>query len=155
MTGQTDSTPEKRRAALGVLARATLAELQQPIETHWPRLDARDLRSPEIGLVMVRGRTGGDGAPFNLGEVTVTRAVVELPDGRRGYGQTLGRDKAKARLAAIADALWLGDEDRARIECEVLSPVRARLVTARARTASETAATRVDFFTLVRGDPEK
>ena len=55
---------------------------------------------------MLRGRAGGDGAPFNVGEATVTRAIVELPSGERGYGHILGRDAERARLAAILDALW-------------------------------------------------
>ena len=38
--------------------------------------DYRVLRGPEAGLVMVRGRTGGGGAPFNLGEMTATRCTV-------------------------------------------------------------------------------
>ena len=52
-----------------------------------------DLREPENGLVMVRGRIGGDGAPFNLGEATVSRAAVRLSTGEVGFGYTLGRDR--------------------------------------------------------------
>ena len=52
-----------------------------------------DLREPENGLVMVRGRVGGDGAPFNLGEATVSRAAVRLSTGEVGFGYTLGRDR--------------------------------------------------------------
>jgi alpha-D-ribose 1-methylphosphonate 5-triphosphate synthase subunit PhnG len=149
------STPASaRRAALALLARATAAELATPLAAHWPDLTVRDLRRPESGLVMVRGRIGGDGAPFNLGEATVTRAVIELADGRRGHGQMLGRDHARARLAAIADALWQGEAERPLIERDLLSPVRRRLEAERAAIAAETDATRVDFFTLVRGDPE-
>ncbi len=83
----------------------------------------------------------------------MTRAVVELDDGRRGHGHMLGRDRARARLAAIADALWQGEAERPLIERELLDPVRRRLDAERAAAAVETAATRVDFFTLVRGDP--
>jgi alpha-D-ribose 1-methylphosphonate 5-triphosphate synthase subunit PhnG len=101
---------------------------------------------------MLRGRIGGDGAPFNLGEATVTRAVVELPTGERGFAHILGRDAEKARLAAIADALWQREPARAEIEAAILAPIEARLAAETAKMRAETAATRVDFFTLVRGE---
>jgi alpha-D-ribose 1-methylphosphonate 5-triphosphate synthase subunit PhnG len=112
----------------------------------------RELKPVEIGLAMVRGRIGGDGAPFNLGEATVTRAVIEIDGGWRGYGHILGRDKAKARAAAILDALWQDPVTRPLVEQHVLAPVAARLQRETAQTMAETAATRVDFFTLVRGE---
>jgi len=139
-----------RRAAMAVAVRATLAELA-PVAA-LAGAGVADLRVPEIGLVMVRGRVGGDGAPFNLGEATVTRAAVRLASGATGFGQLLGRDKARARLVAVLDALWVEGGLRARVEAEVLAPVRARLAAEAERRAEEVAATRVDFFTLVRGD---
>jgi alpha-D-ribose 1-methylphosphonate 5-triphosphate synthase subunit PhnG len=113
----------------------------------------RDLKPAQSGLVMLRGRIGGDGSAFNLGETTVTRAVVEIPDGLRGYAMTLGRDRAHARAAATLDALWQRPDDRAVITRDILGPVAERLAETRRRNAAETAATRVDFFTLVRGEP--
>jgi alpha-D-ribose 1-methylphosphonate 5-triphosphate synthase subunit PhnG len=139
---------------MALAARAREAELAEPLARHWPDLQVRELKAPEIGLVMVRGRMGGDGAPFNLGEATVTRAVVEIGTGHRGHGQMLGRKPKLARLAAIADALWQDEAARPLVEDEVLRPIRQRLDAERAAADAETAATRVDFFTLVRGDPE-
>ncbi|MGL4635450.1 MAG: phosphonate C-P lyase system protein PhnG [Beijerinckiaceae bacterium] len=143
-----------RQSAMATLARAELQELAEPIERHWNNLDIRDLRAPEIGLVMVQGRIGGDGAAFNLGEATVTRAVVELPGGFRGYGQRLGRDIRSTRLAAVVDALWQDDAQRSKVETAILHPIRNRLAAEATRSKAETAATKVDFFTLVRGDPD-
>ncbi len=111
-----------------------------------------DLREPENGLVMVRGRIGGDGAPFNLGEATVTRAAVRLATGEMGFGYVLGRDRQKARLVALCDALWQSNEFADAVEAKVLAPLRAARIAERNRKAQETAATRVDFFTLVRGE---
>jgi len=144
-----DSNPP-RRAALGLLARATSAELTNPLAAHWPHVEARDLRPPEVGLVMLRGRMGGDGAAFNLGEATVARAAVELASGQRGFGHRLGRDRAQARRIAICDALW--QRERQAVEAHILAPIAARLAAERAQAAAETAATKVDFFTLVRGE---
>ena len=101
---------------------------------------------------MLRGRIGGDGAPFNVGEATVTRAVVELPGGERGYAHILGRDATRARLAAIIDALWQRPQARADVEKAILAPIAARIAAEKATSRAETAATRVDFFTLVRGE---
>ena len=141
-----------RPALMGLVARAEAAELSEPLARLWPGLEAQDLRSPEIGLVMLRGRTGGDGAPFNLGEATMTRAVVEIAGGVRGYGQVLGRKPALARMAAVVDALAQREADRPLVEAEIVAPITRRLATEKALQAARTAATRVDFFTLVRGE---
>lgn len=142
----------ERKAALALLARAAEPELADPIARNWPDLAVRELKKPEIGLAMMRGRMGGDGAAFNLGEATVTRAVIELAGGQRGHGQMLGRKPRLARLAAIADALWQDEAERPVVERDILAPIRLRLARERAKDGAETAATRVDFFTLVRGD---
>jgi len=153
MTQPTDpELTERRRRAMGLFARATEAELHEPLHRHWPDHGARDLKPVEAGLVMLRGRTGGDGAAFNLGEASVTRAVVELPTGERGFGHVLGRHPARARLAALADALWQREAARALVEAAIMAPVAARLAAQRTRHQTETAATRVDFFTMVRGE---
>jgi len=110
-----------------------------------------NLREPENGLVMLRGRTGGDGAPFNLGEATVSRAAVRLATGEVGIGYTLGRDRDKARLIALCDAL-MQTAAHAALEAEVLAPLRLQIDAERKRKAAEAAATRVDFYTLVRGE---
>lgn len=114
--------------------------------------DHEQLRAPENGLVMLRGRIGGDGAPFNLGEATVSRAAVRLNSGEVGFGYTLGRDGAKAQLIALCDALIQTSQFADTIEAKVLTPLRARVLAEHKRKAEETAATKVDFYTLVRGE---
>jgi alpha-D-ribose 1-methylphosphonate 5-triphosphate synthase subunit PhnG len=114
--------------------------------------EALPVRGPEVGLVMLRGRIGGGGSPFNLGEATVTRASVRLSSGEVGHAIVLGRDMAKARLAAHLDALWQRDDWRGRIEATVVGPAIAAEAAADRVLAEETAATRVDFFTMVRGE---
>jgi alpha-D-ribose 1-methylphosphonate 5-triphosphate synthase subunit PhnG len=147
-----DANTEARRRAMAVIARARADELAPTIAVVAQARAARDLKPVETGLVMLRGRIGGDGAPFNLGEATVTRAIIELDTGERGFAHILGRDHKRARLAALADALWQREETRGAIETAILEPVAARLATETAKTRAETAATRVDFFTLVRGE---
>src|ERR1700716_1884608 len=99
----------RRQAAMAVLAHSDAAD-------NGKRLDAiaapayENLREPENGLMMVRGRIGGDGAPFNLGEATVSRAAVRLATGEVGFGYTLGRDRQKARMVGLWDALGPSNE---------------------------------------------
>ena len=141
-----------RQAAMALLARATHDELTQGLASAGCSTECEDLRKPEIGLIMARGRVSGTGQPFNLGEVAVTRAAVQLTDGTTGFSYLMGRDTARARLAAIADAHWQGESSRRQIETHVLDPVRERLARTRQRQRAEVAATQVDFFTMVRGD---
>ena len=146
------SSPEAaRRAVMALAARAAPDDLA-PVRALAPE-GVVDLRVPEVGLVMVRGRMGGTGAAFNLGEATVTRAAVRLPSGTLGFAHVLGRDTALARDAALVDALWQeGGAIRADLEATVLAPLAGRLDAADRRRAAEVAATRVDFFTMVRGE---
>jgi alpha-D-ribose 1-methylphosphonate 5-triphosphate synthase subunit PhnG len=137
---------------MAVLADARADEIEQGLRAVVQPVDYVELRAAETGLVMLRGRVGGDGAPFNLGEATVTRATVRIASGEVGYAYILGRDRSKARLCAICDALWQSRTYRDAVEGCVLAPIRARLEAERARRRAETAATRVDFFTLVRGE---
>lgn len=114
--------------------------------------EAAPVRGPEIGLVMVRGRIGGDGAPFNLGEAAVTRATVRLASGAVGHAYALGQDRAKARLCAVLAAMWSEGARRTDIEAHVLAPLAEARADEVSRVKREAAATRVDFFTMVRGD---
>lgn len=135
---------------MATCAGASPAELEQALARLGEVPAATDLRGTEQGLVMLRGRMGGDGRPFNLGEATVTRAAVRLADGRTGFAYQLGRDAVKARTAAILDALWQGPEQGA-VEA-ALAPIRQRLADEAAAKARRVAATRVNFFTMVRGE---
>ncbi|OAP44357.1 phosphonate C-P lyase system protein PhnG [Sinorhizobium americanum] len=140
-----------RKEGMRLLARATLAELTAAWEAIADKPDVAPVRGPETGLVMVRGRIGGGGDPFNLGEATVSRATVRLSTGEVGHGQMLGTDKERARYAAIFDALFQNDAHRPAVEA-LHGLIAARLDREDQRKAEETAATRVDFFTMVRGE---
>ena len=101
----------ERQHWIGVLARARRSELQ-PHEAALRDIEYQLIRAPEIGMTLVRGRMGGNGAPFNVGEMSVTRCVVRLADGRTGYSYLAGRDKVHAELAALADAHLQGAQQR-------------------------------------------
>ena len=81
----------------------------------------------------------------------MARAAVRLGSGTVGFAYHLGRDLVKARRAALVDALWQEPPTRQRVEAALL-PIRRRQAAAAALQARQTAATRVEFFTMVRGD---
>lgn len=136
---------------MGVLARAGIAELRAVWDRLAPRPDWSVLRRPEVGLVMIQGRAGGDGGAFNLGEMTVTRCSVRA-GGRVGHAWVAGRAPDHAEIAAVLDALLQDPDGRVALEAAVVAPLEAAWAAARARRAAQAGATRVDFFTLVRGE---
>ena len=142
----------RRQAAMAVLAACEAAAIDARLGDLGALPAFTMLREPEQGLVMLRGRVGGDGAAFNLGEATVSRAALRLASGEVGFGYTLGRDRTKARLIALCDALLQSAGHAAAIETQVIAPLRAELQARRLEKARQTAATKVDFYTLVRGE---
>lgn len=145
-----DHPATDRKQALDVLAAAPARELAAVWDAWSDKPATTRLRGPEVGLVMVRGRAGGGGAPFNLGEATVSRASLRLASGETGHGYCLGRDLAKAEVIATIDALY--QRDPAAVEAEIIAPLRRVIANADQKRRDEAAATRVDFFTMVRGD---
>lgn len=139
-----------RKAALDVLAAAPSRALAELWDGYSDKPPHTKVRGPEVGLVMVRGRAGGGGAPFNLGEATVARASVRIATGEVGHGYCLGRDLAKAEAIAVIDALW--QRDAAGIEAGIIEPLRTLAAEADQKRRDQSAATKVDFFTMVRGD---
>lgn len=141
-----------RQTWMALLARSKL----QMLEDVWANLDVKPeyavLRAPETGMVMVRARAGGNGGQFNMGEMTVTRCVVRTQQGHMGHSYIAGRDKRHAMLAAVFDALMQEPARRKHIETQLLSPIRLDLAQDNNAVARKVAATRVDFFTLVRGN---
>jgi alpha-D-ribose 1-methylphosphonate 5-triphosphate synthase subunit PhnG len=140
-----------RKEWLSVLAKAPSAEVVAAWESLERRPGFTALRAPELGLVLVRGRMGGLGDAFNLGEMTVTRAAVRLESGETGLAYVAGRERRHAEIAAAVDALMQSEVLRPLVE----EPVVARLESAqqerRTQAARKAAATTVDFFTMVTG----
>lgn len=150
-TNSTEAVAARQRA-IGAFAAAATEVLAEGWQAIGAGMAAYPVRGPEAGLIMLRGRVGGGGAPFNLGEASVTRATVRLASGEVGHAMVLGRDADKARLAATLDAAWQRPDWQALIEAEIIAPVLAAEAESDRQAAEETQATRVDFFTVVRGD---
>jgi alpha-D-ribose 1-methylphosphonate 5-triphosphate synthase subunit PhnG len=140
-----------RKDWLGLLAKSSATEVARL----WLALKIEPahtiLRTPEIGGVMVRGRSGAVGAAFNLGEMTVTRASVKLAGGTVGHGYVQGRSRDHALHAALVDALMQTTAAET-VEAGLLTPLRAAMLETKTNRAAKAAATKVDFFTMVRGE---
>ncbi len=122
-----------------------MREVSLDDDIHW-------LRPPETGAVMARGRIGGNGAAFNMGEVTVTRAAVRLADGTVGMGYATGRSHRKAEMIARLDGAL--QQDPAKADA-VLGPIKQALAATRDEASRKAASTTVEFFTMVRGENKK
>ncbi len=109
------------------------------------------LRKPETGLVMLRGRQGGTGSPFNIGEATLTRCSIRLANGTIGHAFVMGRSHEHAVSAAVCDALLQGPEN-VQVTEAVIAPLARERAERERQMALKNAATKVDFFTMVRGD---
>ena len=152
-TPQNDTVTD-RRAWMAVLAKSCCQELKEK----WEMLDDipkyHFLKEPETGLVMVQARAGGRGSRFNFGEMTMTKCIVELEAGTEGHAYIAGSDAAHAEMAAVIDALLQEKDSRDRIMSDVITPLQQDLRDRKQKIQSKVAATRVDFFTLVRGEDE-
>jgi alpha-D-ribose 1-methylphosphonate 5-triphosphate synthase subunit PhnG len=153
----------ERREWMGILSRAPLEMLE-----HWhaganPPAH-RWVRRPETGLVMVRARAGGTGGRFNLGQMTVTRCALRLLEsaadgdtetGIVGLGYVQGRSKRHAELAAVFDALLQDEARRGVLEGRVIAPLEAAHAERRDARSRKANSTKVNFFTLVRGENDR
>jgi alpha-D-ribose 1-methylphosphonate 5-triphosphate synthase subunit PhnG len=144
----------ERRHWMSVLARASVFDIERHLAA-CPKLPEHvRLRGPETGLVMTRGRAGGGGAAFNLGEITVTRCTVRNPGGQVGHAYIAGRDARRAEIAACVDAGMQDPTLREALRRGVIEPLAAAQAATRQDNARRAAATRVQFFTMatMRGD---
>ena len=146
-----------RQRWLAVLAKAPSAQLEAAWNALTDKPAHRALRRAETGLVMVRGRIGGTGQPFNFGEMTMTRAAVQLIDSagavsHTGFGHVAGRSARRAELVALFDALLQDPARHDALAATVIAPLAAQQEAANAVRAAKVGASKVDFFTMVRGE---
>ena len=151
-TPMQDKGIEARQQWMTVLAEAPLRRL----EKEWLRLKAKPkydfLRRPETGAVMVQGRVGGTGQGFNLGETTVTRCTIRTSGGPTGSAYVMGRSHRHSELAAVFDALLQDERQRSTLMEEIIQPLAQELAAERDLRARKASATKVEFFTMVRGE---
>lgn len=148
--------PIPRPVWMAVLAKACLEQLETAVLSLKQLPKYTFLRSPEIGLTMVRGRMEGTGDPFNVGEMTLTRCVVQIEGSEAdliaGFGYVAGRSHRHAELAAVCDALLQHPDWYNSVHTQVIQPLQQIARDRLSQQAVETEATRVNFFTMPRGE---
>lgn len=147
----TVSENNPRKMWMGLLAKAPEGRVAALLDAEISRPAFTWLRAPQIGSTMVRARAGATGAAFNLGEMTITRCALTLDTGEVGHSYIQGRSKADAEVAALVDAL-MQTAMASRLREMVLGPLQAEMVDAKVARAAKAAATKVDFFTMTRGE---
>lgn len=141
-----------RPAWLAVLARASLPQLEAKLPPINTLPAVTQVRPAEVGMVMLRGRIGGTGNAFNLGEASVVRCAVRLGNGPLGVSYALGRDKRRAELAALGDALLQDPQHHDHLQQALVLPLAQAQAQAKTHAHSRAAQSKVEFFTLVRGE---
>jgi alpha-D-ribose 1-methylphosphonate 5-triphosphate synthase subunit PhnG len=148
----TQAEIQPRQHWLSVMAKANPTRLETLFESLPKTPEWTSIRPAESGMVMVRGRVGGDGNRFNMGEITMTRGAVRLSNGVTGLGYVQGRSRRHAELTAVLDAMLQSPELSAPVASQVIEPLSREQSNARETRARKAAATKVEFFTMVRGE---
>jgi alpha-D-ribose 1-methylphosphonate 5-triphosphate synthase subunit PhnG len=133
-----------------ILSLSPTGELERIFNIFKLEKDPLVLRAPESGLIMARGRIAGTGSPFNLGELFLSRTAVSIL-GFVGYGYCLCQSPYHAYLAACLDSLAQNPSYAELVEKELslLQLAREKEIEKESRKTDKT---KVEFFTLVRGD---
>ena len=143
----------KRKSWMSLLATSNQSDLLNLWEQKKIKVNYVWLRTPEIGSIMAQGRMGVTGDKFNIGEVTITRCSLKLNCGTIGHSYVQGRSKKKAEISALCDALMQTKMSK-EINKNIIIPLEKIKKDNKDKILSKAEATKVDFFTLVRGESE-
>jgi alpha-D-ribose 1-methylphosphonate 5-triphosphate synthase subunit PhnG len=124
---------------------ATLARFANDVLEGNPRLSVR--QDPRPQLVMHQVVEPVERRPFNLGEVVVTPAEVEL-DGHRGFAMLPGKAERAALSGAIVDAAVAGGHPLTTEITNTLTDVAADQQARRRQAWAESKHTTVEFETM-------
>ena len=144
---------EKRIFWMSLLATSNQSDLLNLWEQKKIKVNYVWLRTPEIGSIMAQGRMGVTGDKFNIGEVTITRCSLKLNCGTIGHSYVQGRSKKKAEISALCDALMQTKMSK-EINKNIIIPLEKIKKDNKHKILSKAEATKVDFFTLVRGESD-
>ena len=152
-------SPDPRQQRMAALALADEVTLEVEAAKVSGSFSRTFIRRPEVGLVMLEGRTGNSGQRFNIGEMLVTRCALRLEphsgsSATEGYAFIRGNRPRHAELAAFFDALSQQESWKEELEKALFAPLARKREEKLRQSALETAATKVDFFTLVRGEDQ-
>ena len=141
---------ETRQAWLRLFALSSDQELENIVRISGLESRCSVIAEPEVGIVTVRSRISGNGAKFNIGDACVTKCEVLLDQQTKGYATVLGGRARRAKLVAILDAAMAAQIGEPLFTMvQQLAEAQVLRVAHRRFKAAET---KVDFFTMVRGD---
>jgi alpha-D-ribose 1-methylphosphonate 5-triphosphate synthase subunit PhnG len=109
--------------------------------------EIRILQEPAPQLVMHQVTEPVEKRPFNLGEILVTAAEVEL-EGERGFAMIAGKSEAKAISGAIIDAAVAAEHPHSKTIATNLEEAVTARENRRQRQWAESRATTVEFETM-------
>lgn len=141
-----------RQAWMATLAMVNTEALLLCSKTIVRKESFEDIRSAEVGLAQVRGRMGGTGNAFNLGDMTISRCVLRSSEGIYGYSYVSGRSKIHAQRAAELDAMLQSANHHDEVMTVVIQTLLDEQKKQDQKRREKTESTRVNFFTLVRGE---
>ncbi|MDE8602158.1 phosphonate C-P lyase system protein PhnG [Marinomonas sp. RSW2] len=145
-------TQKTRQHWMSVMAKSNSDSLIKLSNVYMDQQDFENIRPAEVGLTQIRGRMGGTGSQFNVGDMTITRCVVQSAKGHYGHSYIAGRDKNHALRAAQLDAMLQDPTHQHSLMENIIQPLAHTLATQQAQKANNVAQTKVNFFTLVRGE---
>ena len=152
MKAPMDRQTRARKEWMGVLARTGTESLEAAYARLDPEPRFEHLRPPEVGMAMVRARAEARGRavqPRRNDHVPLLGPPCGRQRGPRLRG--LGAMRGTPNWRRCFDALLQDPESGPALRRAVIEPLSASLAEGRRRRAAKTAATRVNFFTMVRG----
>lgn len=147
-----DSTQKERKEWIGLLGSADPKDLEAAKKEYAQGVKITHVVTPETGMIMVQAKADGSNGRFNLGEVTVSRCVLEVKKTYMGTAWVMGSDLRHAELAALFDALLQDPATHDPLANTLIKKLKIKQTAKNERMAQDAADTRVEFFTLKRGE---
>lgn len=141
-----------RKKWIGLLGCADPKDLEAARDDLTEGLDIRYVVKPETGMIMVQAKSDGSNARFNLGEVTVSRCVLDVKNKYTGTAWIMGSDLRHAELAALFDGLLQDPDYHDLLASTLMKDLKKKQAAKNRQLAEDASDTRVEFFTLKRGE---
>lgn len=142
----------ERQRWMALLGGASIKDLETEKQRLGPDIDWDYIIKPEVGLLMVQSGADGSHPAFNLGEMSVTKCVLEVKGQNLGYAMILGSDLVHAELAALFDGLLQHPDYRNDLKSNLINMLAEKQLQKDRSLEKDVADTTVEFFTLKRGE---
>jgi len=147
-----DSTEKNRKEWIGLLGSADPKDLEAARKEHAKGVEITHVVKPETGMIMAQAKADGSNGRFNLGEITVSRCVLEVKKIYMGTSWVMGSDLRHAELAALFDGMLQDPVTRDKLTNTLIKELKIKQTVKNERLTQDASDTRVEFFTLKRGE---